>query len=74
MGHIDHGWEEQKFLVIGSQKQENRLEGLSSLFHICLSGQLSVAQCTAAISHLAPIPSLNSSVISVRCGVIDSVC
>lgn len=54
MNDIDHGWEEQSLLVIGSQKQENGLEGLSSLSHICLSGQLSVAQCTAAISHLAP--------------------
>lgn len=54
MGDIDHGGEEQNFLVIGSPKQENRLAGLSSLFHICLSGQLSVAQYTAAISHLAP--------------------
>lgn len=42
MSDIDHFGEEQNFLEIVFQKQENHPEGPSSLFHICLSGQLSL--------------------------------
>lgn len=43
-----------KTLVIGCQKQENHPERLSFIFHICLPGRSSAAQCTAAVSHSAP--------------------
>lgn len=46
-------FEKNTLLIIRYQKQENYLEGLGSLFHICLSGQLTGAQHTAAISHSA---------------------
>lgn len=71
----DCHWQERNFLAIGCRKQENHPEGLS-----CPSSHLSlrvVVGCPAHCCHLSlgtSISCLNSSVISVRCGVIASVC